>query len=126
MSLKPGPDAFWAFVFRIGLLRAPMPFWRVVIEARVDRRGGAWSRHTEFAVASVFVWARTIEEAEGLASLALEEEGLHALTADAMKCPPAARPHRTPTAVSRGPVGLIPRLRDGMTIDPPSWRDART
>jgi hypothetical protein len=126
VTLKRGPDAFWAFLYRLGLLRPPMPFWRVVVEARVDRRARRFSNQSEFAVASVFVWARTIEEAEGLATLALEEEGLHALTADAVKCPPAARPYRSPAAVSRGPIGLIPRLRDGMHSDPPSWRDART
>jgi hypothetical protein len=126
MTLKRGPDAFWAFLFRLGVLRPTMPFWRVVIEARVDRAARRFSAQCEFAVVSVFVWARTIEEAEGLATLALEDEGLHALTADALKCPPAARPHRSPAAVSRGPIGLIPRLRDGMPSNPQPWRDART
>jgi len=112
MKLARGPSRFWAFLYRAKLLRAPMPFWRVVVEAKLDRRARSWPRHVEGAVAAVFVWARTIEEAEGLAALALDEEGLDAVTADAVKCPPSAAPRRMPAAVARGELGFIPRLRD--------------
>jgi hypothetical protein len=68
LRLKRGLSRFWAFAFRAGFVRAPMPFWRVVVEAKLDRRVRAWSRRYDGAVTAVFVWARTIEEAEGLAS----------------------------------------------------------
>lgn len=110
MKLKRGLSGFWAFLYRSKLVRAPMPFWRVVIEAKLDRRAKRWPRKFDSAVGAVFVWARTIEEAEGLASLALSEEGLDAVTADAKKCPPAAAPKRTPMAVARTELGFLPRL----------------
>jgi hypothetical protein len=102
-----------------------MPFWRVVVEAKLDRRTRRWSHRVEGAVAAVFVWARTIEEAEGLAALALEEEGLEAVTADAVKCPPAAMPRRTPMAVARGEFGLLADMEGDASTDPHSRRDAR-
>lgn len=115
MRLKRGLSRFWAFAFRAGFVRAPMPFWRVVVEAKLDRRARAWSRRYDGAVTAVFIWARTIEEAEGLAVLALAEEGLEVVTADAVKCPPAAAPKRTPQAVARSDLGFITHVDDDQT-----------
>jgi hypothetical protein len=125
VRLKRGLSKFWSFAFRTGLARPPMPFWRVVVEARLDRRNKSWPKQHESAVTAVFVWARTIEEAEGLAVLALEEEGLEAQTADATKCAPAAPPRRKPTAVARTELGFLPRLESGARTGDPSHRDAR-
>lgn len=124
MRLKRGLSRFWAFLFRTGLARAPMPFWRVVVEARLDRRVRRWPRRYGSAVTAVFVWARTIEEAEGLASLALAQEGLETLTADARKCPPAAPPKRAPAAVARNELSFLPNL-EGEASAKGSRRDAR-
>ena len=73
MKLRRGLSSLWAFLYRSKLVRAPMPFWRVVVEAKLDRRAKRWPRKFDSAVGAVFVWARTIEEAEGLSSLALSE-----------------------------------------------------
>ncbi|MFT3729745.1 MAG: hypothetical protein QM759_18125 [Terricaulis sp.] len=111
MKLKRGGSSkFWAALFRARLARAHMPFWRVVVEAKLDRRVKRWPSKFDSAVAAVFVWGRTIEEAEGLASLALEEEGLVAVTADAKKCEPAAAPRKTPAAVARTDLGFLERI----------------
>lgn len=125
MKLKRGLSRFWAFAYRAGLARAPMPFWRVVVEARLDRRARRWSRKFDAAVTAVFVWARTIEEAEALAVLALAEEGLEAMTADAKKCAPAAPPRRQPMAMARAELGFLPKLDGPTGADGPSRRDAR-
>lgn len=125
MKLTRGTSGFWAFVYRVKLARAPMPFWRVVVEAKLDRRAKKWPRGFDAAVAAVFVWARTIEEAEGLAALALEEEGLTTLTADAVKCRPAAAPQSEPMAVARGEFGFIARPEGEAGADGPSRRGAR-
>ncbi|MGE0596094.1 MAG: hypothetical protein AB7P07_07000 [Hyphomonadaceae bacterium] len=125
MSLRKGPSRFWAMLHRMGMARARMPFWRVVIEARLDRRARPWPRDIDGAVTAVFVWARTVEEAEGLAALAIEEEGLAVITADALKCPPAARPRRAPAAVSRTELGFLPLIAGDVGADPHSRRDAR-
>jgi hypothetical protein len=89
------------------LARAPMPFWRVVVEAKPNLSARAWPETLECAVVAIYVWARTIEEAEGLAALALEEQGFRSITADAVKHPPVARPRRQPAAVARGPYGFL-------------------
>ena len=125
MKLKRGLSRFWTFAFRAGLVRAPMPFWRVVVESRLDRRARAWSKRYDGAVTAVFCWARTIEEAEGLAVLALEEEGLEPITADAIKCVPAAAPKSTPQAVARSDLGFITNVEDEQTADGSSRRDAQ-
>ncbi|MEZ6022184.1 MAG: hypothetical protein R3C16_01935 [Hyphomonadaceae bacterium] len=122
MKLKRGTSRLWAFLYRARLARAHMPFWRVVVEARLDRRVKPWPREHDTAVTAVYVWARTIEEAEGLAALALEAEGLEALTCDAKKCPPAVPPRRESMAMARGDLGFVPRL-DGEAAD--LRRDAR-
>lgn len=110
MRLKRGPSRLWSAMFVAGLARARMPFWRVVAEAKLGGNPKRWSKRYGSAVVAVFVWARTIEEAEGIASLALEEEGLEVLTADAKQCPPAAPPRRVPMAMSRTSLGFLPRL----------------
>lgn len=120
-----GPSRLWAFLHRAKLVRGHMPFWRVVVEARLDRNMRNWPDRHASAVTAVFVWARTIEEAEGLASLALEEEGLITQTADAKKCPPAAAPKRNPTAVSRSELAFLQRLDGETGANGPSRRDAR-
>jgi hypothetical protein len=125
VTLARGPSRFWGFLHRAGLARAHMPFWRVVVDAKLDRRAQQWPAHLEGAVTAVFVWARTIEEAEGLAVLALEEEGLEAQTADAVKCPPAAMPRRMPIAVARSELGFLAAQEDGARADPHSRWDAR-
>ena len=124
MKLKRGASRFWAILHGFGIVRAPMPFWRVVVEASFDRRAKRWPRKFDAAVTGVFVWARTIEEAEGLASLALAEEGLEVVTADAQKCPPAAPPRRDPGAVARTELGFLPRLHDDTGAEGAPRRDA--
>ena len=111
MKLKRGgPSGLWAALYRARLVRARMPFWRVVVEAKLDRRARRWPKKFDAAVTAVLVWARTIEEAEGLAALALEEEGLVTITADAKKCPPAAAPKTEPVAVVRTVLGFLERI----------------
>jgi hypothetical protein len=124
VKLKRGLSTFWAFLYRSKLARAPMPFWRVVVEAKLDRRARQWPRRYDSAITAVFVWARTIEEAEGLAALAMEEEGMAALTADAVKCPPAAAPRKAPTAIARSDYGFLSRDESERTGGS-SRRDAR-
>lgn len=116
---------FWAWVYRVRLLRPPMPFWRVVVEAKLAPGARRWPRRAETAVTAVFVWARTIEEAEALAVLALEREGLAAITADAKKSPPAAAPRWRPAAVARTELGFLIRSLGGEPTDGASRRDAR-
>lgn len=118
-------SGFWAWMFRTGLLRAPMPSWRVVVEASLARGSRRWPRRAETAVTAVFVWARTIEEAEALAVLALEREGLAAITADAKKSPPAAAPRRRPAAVARTELAFLVRPSGGERTNSASRRDAR-
>jgi hypothetical protein len=109
-------------MYRSRLSRPAMPFWRVVVEAKLDRRARDWPKRYDSAITAVFVWARTIEEAEGLAALALEAEGLTAVTADAAKCEPAAAPKREPMAVARTDLGFLTRSEDEARN---SRRDAR-
>lgn len=119
-KLARGTSALWAFLYRAKFARAPMPFWRVVVEARLNRSVRKWPRRFESAVTAVFVWAPTSEEAEAIALLALEPEGLDGLTADAVRCPPAARPLRAPGAVARGGLRFLPRIeRESGTAGPP-------
>lgn len=125
MRLKRGTSRLWAFLFRTRIVRARMPFWRVVVEARVDRRAGRWPEDVHAVVAPLYVWARTIEEAEALAALAVEEDGLEALTADAVKHAPLAAPRGTPAAVARGEWGVIPRNDGEAPAEGPFRRDAR-
>ncbi len=125
MRLKRGLSGLWAFLYRSKIVRAPMPFWRVVVEARLDRRAKNWPKRHEAAVVAVYVWARTIEEAEVLATLALEGEGMMAVTADAMKAPPAAAPRREPMAVARSSYGFINAPEDETRAGGASRRDAR-
>jgi hypothetical protein len=103
-----------------------MPFWRVVVEARLTRGSRKLLRRYEAAVTAVFVWARTVEEAEGLAALALEAEGLTAVTADASKHRPAAAPRSSPAAVARSPLRYLPRPDADAQPGQRPRRDART
>ncbi len=125
MKLKRGLSRIWPALYQMKLVQAHMPFWRVVVEARLEGRSKKWPRKFGSAVTAVFVWARTIEEAEGLAVLALEEEGLTTLTADAKKTPPAAAPRRIQAAVARTELGFLPRLDGETSAEGPSRRDAR-
>jgi hypothetical protein len=125
MRLKRGLSRLWRYLYKVGFARAPMPFWRVVIEARLDRTARRWPRGYGSAVTAVFVWARTVEEAEGLASLAMAREGLVTLTADAVKCPPAAPPKRVPVAVSRNDLAFLARDGDETDAGGAPRRDAR-
>ena len=95
------------------------------MEARLNRTGRRWPARVEGAVTAVFVWARSIEEAEGLATLALDEQGLDTLTADAVKCPPCAAPQTEPAAVARGELRFLPRIEGETPSEPPSRRGAR-
>lgn len=124
MKLKRGLSGIWPSLYRLGLAQARMPFWRVVVEAKLDPNAKRrWPSDAETAVTAVFVWARTIEEAEGLAALALEHEGLEAITSDAQKAPPAAAPRRLPAAVARTELTFL-QLQDGEGAEGPSRRDA--
>lgn len=106
-------------------MRPPMPFWRVVVEAKLGRGARRWPRRADSAVTAVFVWAHTIEEAEALAVLALEREGLAAITADAKKTAPAAAPRRRPGAVARTDLAFLVRPAGGEPANGASRRDAR-
>lgn len=125
MKLKRGLSGVWPVLYAMGLARAHMPFWRVVVEAKLDRTVRRWPRKADTAVTAVYVWARTIEEAEGLAALALEEEGLDAMTADARQCPAAASPRRSPQAVARGGISFLSRTDGETGANGVSRRDAR-
>ncbi len=125
MKIVRSANGFWAWTYRVKLARAPMPFWRVVVEAALIGGGRRWPRGAQSAVTSVLAWAHTIEEAEALAVLALEEEGLAALTADAVKIAPAAAPRRTPAAVSRTELGFIMGEPGGRNTGGASRRGAR-
>lgn len=117
-----GPSRFWAFLIRARLARYAMPFWRVVVEVRPMRGRREWPREAEVGVTGVFVWARSAEEAEGLAMLALEEERLGAVTADAKKADPAARPRKRPAAIARTPLRYLPRIHGAEPHAPPPRR----
>jgi len=112
-DVSAAPSRLWSLAFKLKLARAHMPFWRVVVEARPDRRARGWPKDVASGVAAVYVWARTIEEAEALATLAMEREGFSLMTADAIKHAPAARPRRSPCAVARGKIGYISRQGAG-------------
>lgn len=125
MKLARGPSRFWTQMFRFGLAQSRLPLWRVVVEARLDRSHRTWPAHLDRAVTAVFVWARAVEEAEALAALALEREGLKPITADAMKCPPCVAPQRGPAAIARTPLRYLARLDSEAASQPPSKRGAR-
>lgn len=101
------PSGLWRALFRAKLARARMPLWRVVVESKLDRSRRRWPSGYVAAVAAIFVWAHTVEEAEALACLAVEGEGMSPLTADALKCAPAAPPSRTPGVVGRSELGFL-------------------
>ena len=51
MKLKRGLSRIWAYLYRVKIAKAHMPFWRVVVEARLDRRAKNWPKRFESAVA---------------------------------------------------------------------------
>lgn len=102
-----------------------MPFWRVVAECRPSKPLRFWPVSADVAVTALFVWARTSEEAEGLAALALEEEGLSVATADASKIAPAARARRTPAVIARTDFAFLRRMHSDEPLAPPPRRGAR-
>lgn len=110
LRVMRAPSRIWSSLHRLGLARARLPFWRVVVEGRLDHRERQWPSHLSRAVTGVFVWARTVEQAEGLAALALQHEGIEAITADAVRWPPGAVPSSTARAVARTPFGFMPRM----------------
>jgi hypothetical protein len=122
---RAGPSRLWAFAFRTHLARMHMPFWRVVCECRPLRMQRSWPSYAEAAVTGVFVWARSSEEAEGLAALALEAEGFVTVTADAKKADPGAHPRKQPAAMARTSFVYLPRLAGEEGAAPPPRRGAR-
>lgn len=108
-----GDGWFWRLVYRAGLARPQMPHWRVVVEAAPDRARRSWPEEVEGAVVSVWVWARTAEEAEGLAQLAIDEEGLSPITADAMREPPESGPRAESGAIARSGYVFYGKIGEG-------------
>ena len=125
MKLKRGLSRIWPALYQAKLVRPHMPFWRVVVEARLDRRSKKWPRKFDTAGPPGFGWGRPGGEGAGRAALGLGETGLEALTTDAKKLAPAAGPRKPPAAVARAELGFLPR-RDGEAgAEGPSRRDAR-
>ena len=55
MKLKRGgPSNMWAALYRARLVRARMPFWRVVVEAKLNRGAKRWPQKFDAAVTAVF------------------------------------------------------------------------
>lgn len=96
-----GPVWLWRQLYRWRIVRPPMPQWRVVVEAHPDRSQRAWPPDIDGAICTVLVWAPTVEEAEALAQLAIQAEGLTPSTADAVKFPPSTAPARDAKAMRR-------------------------
>jgi hypothetical protein len=89
-----------------------MPQWRVVVEGHPDRDRRAWPAGIDGAVSTVLVWAPTVEEAEALAQLAIEAEGLIPTTADAVKIAPCTAPSGEARAMRRTPFAFYGPLPD--------------
>lgn len=87
----------WRILHRLKLLKASMPQWRVVVEAR-PRLGAPAAAGL---VVGMLVWAHDAEEAEALASLAVEAEGFAPMTADATQVAPQWPPTREAQVVAR-------------------------
>lgn len=126
MRVGKGASAFWRWLFQRKLLRASMPQWAVVVEATPDRARRPWPVAVESVVVNYTVWARTIEEAEGLAQLAAFEEGLVTVTADAKRIDPCAAPSREPRVVGRTRFAHIESIEDEPRRRPPLSRENRT
>lgn len=122
---RRGPSRFWALAHRIGAAKMRMPFWRVIVECQPMIKHRGWPVNADLAVTGVFVWARTSEEAEGLAMLALEDEGMAAGTADARKEAPSARPRKQPAALARTGFVYLPRFGSDQPLSPPPRRGAK-
>lgn len=97
-----GAAPLWRWAYRLRLARQTMPQWRVVIEAV------RWvGQQREVLVCGVLVWAPDAEEAEALARLAVEQEDLETVTADARPTPPQWRPSSHAQAVARTPYNRL-------------------
>jgi hypothetical protein len=108
LKIGLGDAWFWRPLYRFGLVRARMPQWRVVVEARSVRlRRTPLGEPIGGIVAGVIVWAEDVEEAEALARLAIEADGFGAMTADAVRIAPQTRPAREACAVARTPYALF-------------------
>jgi hypothetical protein len=126
MRVGPGAGMLWRALYRARFIRAAMPQWVVVVEAAPDRTRRPWPNEVEGVVVSVTVWARTIEEAEGLAQLAIFEEGLNPVTADAKSCPPCTLPSREAKAMFRSAFAYFGRIEDDPPRKPPLSRENHT
>jgi hypothetical protein len=91
--------AFWRQLYRLGLARSRLGYWRVVVEGRP--KDPVKSAGFSGAVTAVFVWAHDPEEAEALARLSVEADGLDTVTADATAETPDRAPRRTPGVAGR-------------------------
>jgi hypothetical protein len=125
MRVGPGAGVIWRALFRWRLVKAAMPQWTVVVEATPDRTRRPWPEEVEGVVLSVMVWARAVEEAEGLAQLAIFEEGLNPITADANPCEPCCAPSLEPQAVWRSRFAFFGRIDDDPPSKPPLSRESQ-
>lgn len=98
---------FWRALYQLGWARAWLPQWCVVVEGRRGRRIG---------VTGVLVWAMEAEEAEALAQLALSDEGIDPITADATAVAPQCAPSRTARACVRSPMAWLDSLHEDRPI----------
>lgn len=126
MRIGKGASALWRWLFQRRIVRALMPQWAVVVEATPDRARRNWPPAVESVVVNYTVWARTIEEAEGLAQLAAFEEGLVTVTADAKRIEPCAAPSREPRVIGRTRFAHFESIEDEPRRRPPLRRENRS
>ncbi len=126
MRVGPGAGFMWRALYRWKLIRPAMPQWAVVVEATPDRTRRPWPAEVEGVVVNITVWARTVEEAEGLAQLAVFEEGLSPVTADANSTPPVTAPSREPKAVFRSDFAFFGRIEEDAPRMPPLSRESQS
>lgn len=102
MKVGISGGAFWRLAYRLGWVRAHLPQWRVVVDARPKAPiASPDGSPISGAVCGVIVWAQDPEEAEAIARLCVELEGYDAITADANPIAPQSPPKREPQAVAR-------------------------
>ena len=101
MKIGLGDTWIWRLLFRLGLARARMPQWRVIVEGRPKPIAGHPQAAAEGAVVSILVWAHEVEEAEGLAQIVVERDGFATLTADAIEVAPQTRPSAAAMVAAR-------------------------
>jgi len=119
-----GASWLWRWLYRVRWLKQTMPQWAVVVEATPDPARRRWPASTEGVVVNFTVWARTIEEAEGLAQLAAFEEGLTTVTADAKRTQATTAPSREPKVVARTAFAFIKKIEDEAP-NPPMSKERR-